>query len=367
MHVVATKLVAMRQPLDQQEAAHERLRDALDELLELDKSDANAWVWRGTAQEPGPWGRGQNGDRSAAVYYAKALELDPDHIGALHFQAHTLENLGRHDEAARLAEAYASQAAGVPHAHHMWAHSLPRLGRWAQAEKTLDTARQLHEAYFEAHAVPAEVDWHYGHNLMVGGVVALRQGNRAQAEQLFKRAYDLRYGGFYEAIYNAPYLSYLLWAGEIDKALAAAAENEKSESSFARLVGASVAGQAHAMNGNTEAAKAALARLEKYYAAFEQDMETETFALFTSFAAHPHRASLEGTVELLTHPERGRVTLLKLGDATAQAQSIDGWAQGLFMLDRFRKLGEARGDKELAAGMKRRIEIIDPEFFSVVR
>lgn len=367
VRAVATKFVAMRQPLEKQSAAQDDLRAALDDLLELDKTDPNAWVWRGTAEEPGPWGRGQNGDRAAAVYYAKALELDPDHLGALHFQAHTLENLGRHEEAAALAERYAKHSPGIPHAHHMWAHSLPRLGRWEDAARTLATARKLHAAYFEEHGVPPETDWHYGHNLMVGGVVALRMGQVEEAERLFRLAYDLDYDGFYEALYDAPYLGFLLWKNDTKTALARAAEAEKSSSSFARLVGASVAGQAHVMRGDLEAARAAKKRFDEYYAQFEKDMEPETFAIFTPYAAHPHKVALEGMIETLEHPEAGTVTLLKLGDASAQAQSIDGWAQGLFLLDRIRKFAEHTENEELAAGMKRRIEIIDPDFFSIER
>lgn len=360
---IRAKFAAMRVPLDEQPAAHGQYKKAVDALIQIDRSDPHAWVFRGMTEEPGPWGRGQNGGRAAAEYYRKALSLDPADVAALHYQAHTLENLGRHQEAAQLAEKFAERVPVVPHAQHMYAHTLPRLGKWEEARKTLVRANELHRAFFAEEKVPPNADWHFGHNLMVLGVVELRLGNQKKAEALFKEAYDLDYAGFYEAIYDAPYLTYLLWAEKYDEALAAARETEKDEqSSFARLVAASVAGEVYVARGDLDAARRAQARVEKHYKVFQKEMADEPFAMFTPYATHEYRTVLPAKIAIAEGDENGRLELLELGDGISQAQTIDAWATGLYLLDRLRKFAAETGDEDLAASMARRIEVIDPDF-----
>jgi hypothetical protein len=56
-------------------------------------------------------------------------------------------------------------ASSVPHAHHMYAHSLLRAGRAREALAEFRTADVLNSDYLRTERIAPHYDWHYRHNL----------------------------------------------------------------------------------------------------------------------------------------------------------------------------------------------------------
>ena len=112
---------------------HDAYKKAIEAAIAKDPSDAELWILRGNAEEPGPWGRGQAGGIGAIAFYEAALARYPGHLGAHHYLVHAFENVGRHGDAAVHGKIYADAVPGVAHAQHMYGHVLPRLGKWKEA------------------------------------------------------------------------------------------------------------------------------------------------------------------------------------------------------------------------------------------
>lgn len=129
----AQQIDAQLAPADKEKEKHESYKRAIEKAIAADPSDAELWILRGNAEEPGPWGRGQAGGIGAIAFYEAALARYPGHLGAHHYLVHAYENIGRHADAAEHGKIYASAAPGVAHAQHMYGHVLPRLGRWKEA------------------------------------------------------------------------------------------------------------------------------------------------------------------------------------------------------------------------------------------
>jgi hypothetical protein len=117
--------------------------------------------------------------------------VSPDHFAAHHYLVHSHEMIGRIDDALVHGEAYVRLAPGVPHAHHMWAHDLRRVGRTRDAIAEFRKADALENAYYAAEGIPAELDWHHQHNLDLLATSHQHQGQMREAEALMRRSFGM--------------------------------------------------------------------------------------------------------------------------------------------------------------------------------
>jgi len=179
---------AIDAPERQREAKHQAYKKAIDELIKTDPDDPYAWILRGNAEEAGAWGRGQVGGVGSIAYYEAALARDPRNLAAHHFLVHSYEGIGRHAEAAEHARRYIEQAPLVPHAHHMYGHVLPRLGKWREALNQFTVADHLERERYKSDKISSAEDWHHGHNLQLLSTVDLRLGNEGEARRLRGRS-----------------------------------------------------------------------------------------------------------------------------------------------------------------------------------
>ena len=177
-------------PRDQLAAQQAEYKAALDALIQFDPDDAHAWVLRGNAEEARRWGRGQRGRVGSIAYYESALQRNPDHFGAHHFLVHSYENIWHYGKAAEHGARLVDLAPDVPHAHHMYAHVLPRLGRWDEALRHLSIADRLHREYFAREGIAPGEDWHYPHNLTLLGTVQQRMGAVDETDRLYKELFE---------------------------------------------------------------------------------------------------------------------------------------------------------------------------------
>ena len=92
----------------------------------------------------------------------EVLRANPDHVGALHFLMHALEDSGRGQEAWPAAERYPALVPAIPHALHMPGHVFVQTGRFEEALRAFENAAAKERSYMTAD--PAYPIDHYLHN-----------------------------------------------------------------------------------------------------------------------------------------------------------------------------------------------------------
>ena len=356
---------AIHAPLEQRTKLHQAYKQAIEELIAFDSNDPHAWILRGNAEEPGPWGRGQVGKVGSIAYYEAALQRDPHNLAAHHFLVHSYENIGRHDIAAKHGKTYAEAAKDIPHAQHMYGHVLPRLGKWQEALHQLSEADRLERKYYVEQNITAEEDWHHGHNLHLLGTVQLRLGNEAEAERLFKEAYELKGRGMLADRYAAPWIEHLLLRERFEEALKTAQEVEHRPSPTARLLGAALAGEANLGLDRLADAKKALKRAEAAEPKVIASLKNTPYESFGSSFSRSFINTLSSEIALRGKtPEEGEQQFIAMADALAVNPRLDAWADGLFRLERMARAARRAGRPALAQALVERMHKIDPGFTS---
>jgi tetratricopeptide (TPR) repeat protein len=337
-------------------------RQGIDELIVLDPDDAHAWVLRGNASERSVSGRGQGGRVASVAYYDAALKRDPEHFGAHHYLVHSYEGLGRYDKAGEHGKRYAAAVSGVPHAQHMYAHVLPRLGKWQEALDQLEKADRLQREYFAAGVAPIE-EWHHGHNIHVMGAVRLRMGNYEEVGKLFEEAFYLEVRSLRDGRFTDPWLGYLLMRGRFEEALSAALEAEKRPLAVARLTGAARAAEALLALGRIEEARAAQKRLQIYFEEFKRDTANPIYERLQNRYQERTVDVVEAQLALVSdHPEEAEAKLIQLADGFAASKTLDGWVTGLFRLEELAGAALRAGRTQLAEELIERMHRIDPDY-----
>jgi tetratricopeptide (TPR) repeat protein len=298
------------------------------------------------------------------AYYYAALTRDPDHFGAHHYLVHTYEGLGHYDKAAEHGRIYAEAVRGVPHAQHMYAHVLPRLGRWEEALSQLDKADRLQREYFQSGVAPIE-EWHHGHNIHLMGAVHMRTGNYEEVEKLFEEAFHLEVRSLRDGRFTDPWLGYLLMRGRFEEALSAALEAEKRPLAVARLIGASRAAEALIALDRIDEAEEAYERMKVYFEIFRRDTANPIYERLQSRYKTRNVDAVEAQLALLgDDPEKGEAVLLKLADGFAASKTFDGWVSGLFRMEELAGVAVRAGRQELAEALIERMHRIDPDYTS---
>jgi len=338
-------------------------RRAIDELIAMDPDDAHAWVLRGNAAEARATGRGQGGRVTSIAYYEAALHHDPDNWPANHYLIHAYEGLGRYEKSGENGAKYAAAVSGVPHAQHMYAHVLPRLGKWQEALSQLGKADELQREYF-ARGIPPVEEWHHGHNIHLMGSVQLRLGNDAEAERLLKEAFYLEVRSLRDGRFTDPWLEYLLLRGRNEEALRAAREAQQRPLALARFIGSARAAEALLALGRTEEARREYERAETHMATFRDDVANHPM-----FGTQPRNwedsllKPLEAQFALVgPNPQEGEEALLKHADGYLDATGFDGWVTGLFRLEQLAGMAQRAGRPQLARELLDRIHRIDPDY-----
>jgi len=331
------------------EAAHARYRSGIDELIALDSRDAHVWVLRGNAQERAFWGRGQGGDEDAIAYYVAALRIEPSHPGAHHFLVHTYENLNRLDEAAIHGKALTSLATGAPHPLHMYAHVLPREGRWQEAREWLAEADRLHRRAITTESVGPADDWHYAHNLHLLGLVELAMSDEQAGAAHLLDAYGIEGRGAFAGFHRAPWIEYLLWKGRFEDALAEAKATEKQAFPMARVIGASLGGEAELAFGNVSEARRALVRALSASKGIGDPQHGNLFESVLPYVARRYTSHLEFLLELADGDSVAASSLLlEHAEGTMTSRSIDVWAAGRMRVETAAAYAEGLGHSDLA-------------------
>ena len=327
---------------------HAAFKRAVDDALAADMEDVELWLLRGNAEERNAAGRGQRGGAASVAFYRQALAVSPDHFAAHHYLVHSYETIGRISEALVHGEAYARLADRVPHARHMWAHDLRRVGRVDDAIAEFEKAHALETAYYEAEGLSEDLDWHRPHNLDLLATCHQHQGRVKKTEAVMRERGRLRPVLAGTEFNGKAWPGFLLWTGRYDEALAASRAMTEGKWISTRAVGHALAGHALLALGRAGEADAALARAETLLA--EVPPGSSTVSYVSRSSVEPYVMGLRGEV-LLRRGQRAEARAL-LKDVQQRIRAVpgpDAWTEALFRLEEIARAARAAGDWDLAA------------------
>jgi tetratricopeptide (TPR) repeat protein len=347
----------------EQSQKFEAYKEAIDRALASYPDDAELWILRGNAEEPGPWGRGQFGGSASIAFYETALVRSPGHLGAHHYLVHSFENIAHPAEAARHGRIYADAAPGVAHAQHMLGHVLPRLGRWEEALAQFRKADAIEEAYAKELSLRPGDDWHHLHNLQLLGYTYLRLGRTAEAEATFRRAFDTPARLPYRGTPQASLAEFYLLRGRLDDALAVSrALQTPTRTPASHAVAAIVEGETLLAMGKMEESRACAARAKKTLEDAYRELPPFQSRYLTIFV-QPYVDQLDTEIALRGDaPGAAEASILAVADALSANPRFDAWGEGLFRLQRIAADARRAGREQLAADIETRMKKIDPEY-----
>ena len=301
-------------------------RNALDRFAAQHPQDPHGLALRDHGESRADdWGQG--GGEAAVPWYEKALEADPSYFPAQHFLAHAFENQGLYPPAVEHARRFSEMAPQAPHAHHMVAHTAPRLGLWGEALAALEAADRLHLRRFETDGLPAEADWHYAHNLRLMAAVALHQGEGDRARNAYRQAFELTVQGARGGFYCGPWIEFLLLQGESENALAAADTCLSRPSNLAQVLGHTYRGEALLDLGRSSEARAETRAARTALQRFLESVGPVSTERILASTARRGLAILEGKLAILDGDRQPAETLLAaLGEDLAAGHTFDAWA-----------------------------------------
>ncbi len=358
----AQQIGAQAAPPSEEKEKHAAYKAALDEALGAYPEDAELWILRGNAEEPGPWGRGQFGGAASIAFYETALVRSPGHLGAHHYLVHSYENIGHHADAAGHGKIYAGSSPGVAHAQHMYGHVLPRLGRWQEALAQFEKADAIEEAYAKAENLRPGDDWHHLHNLQLLGYTYLRLNRVDDAERTFRRAFDTPARLPYRGAPQASLAEFYLLRGQPAEALAVAkALQVDTRTPAARIVATVVEGEALLAMGREADARAAAARAQERLDAGRVALGAQ--GRYLDWFVAPYVAQLETEIALRgKNPADAEASILRVATELSLNPRFDAWGEGLFRLDRIAAEARRAGRTTLAADVEAKMKRIDPDY-----
>jgi tetratricopeptide (TPR) repeat protein len=300
----------------------------------------------GNAAEPNATGRGQRGTAATVAYYDQVLRLVPDHASAHHYLIHSYETIGQIELALEHGEEFARMAPAIPHASHMWAHDLRRVGRIDDAIVQFKKTDSLERAYYKSENIDPALDWHHSHNLDLLATCYQHKGQMKLAEETMREADDLDILSAYQAFNMKATPAFLLHRARYEDALEAAGVLTRMEYPQASTVGYALATQALIGLHRIPEAQLALVKAEEELA----KVPVVTPGII------PKRSMVQGWVdaargELLLHTgktEEANTVLKAAQKALRAAPGPDAWTQALFRLETMARSARDAGDWALA-------------------
>jgi tetratricopeptide (TPR) repeat protein len=346
--VRAKQIDAMAAAQEKADDAHFAYIKAIDAALEGDPADAELWTLRGNAEEPGgAFGRGQRGTASSIAFYERAIALAPGHFGAHHYLIHSYEQIGHFDKALEHGKVYADAASEVPHALHMYAHDLMKLGRTGEAIEVFGRARTLEHAYYEREDIARDFDWHHAHNLALLALSHRHEGQLDEAEALLREGASVGQSSPVRKGYYQGVLLDLLYArGRHDEVVREARELSAWTQLPVKALGHALAARSLMAQGRQADAAPHIDALAK------GGSEAGMYGIYADLQA----GLALGEHELRSGKRAAGAQRLRAVMARARGQrSPDGWIEGLFTLEAVFEIARATGEWALAADAAARL------------
>jgi tetratricopeptide (TPR) repeat protein len=296
-------------------------------------------------QTSGHSGPGMHGDSASLRHYERARAVAPDYFAIDHYTAHAYENIGRPKEALSYAQRFATNAANVPHAHHMFGHVLRQVDRMSDAIAEFEKADALHTAATNADGIPADLDWHYRHNLDLLATSYQYVGKMTQASTLLKRSFEIQSVGRLgqdQDVHKRTWPLFLLSRGRSQDALDAARAMQRQANPLVQALGHVMASRAlQALDKPEDAAAEGNAALTQMRA-----LGTPGGTLVPDFELAQGEYLLRaGNAEAGGKMLRSAVTKL-MAD-----RSPDAWIATVFQLEAAVRVARERGQVALATDL----------------
>ncbi len=201
----------------------DRYAGTLDRALAAAPQDVELLLLRGeAASAPAGGGGGRDSDAASIRFFERARQAAPDAFAPRHYLAHAYENSNQVTLALRESEVYVKMAPAVPHAHHMLAHSLRRVGRTSEAIAEFERAAMLATAGARGDRMQLDADWHTHHNTALLASAYRYVGRWRDAARLLAAAFQQSAPLLPEELAKRQWPEFLLARGRPAEALAAA-------------------------------------------------------------------------------------------------------------------------------------------------
>jgi tetratricopeptide (TPR) repeat protein len=321
-------------------------RGDLEQATRQFPTDAELWLLLGNAREFRASGRGQGSTPAGNAIYEKVLVLAPNHPAAHHYLIHGYEGMMNYEKALVHGEAYARLSPNLPHARHMYAHDLMKIGQVDSAINELDKADSQEETLYKTDHYKPDYDWHHAHNLNLLALCYQYQGRINKARQALRRTYALTTPGrddwsFYT---KRSYPELLISVGRISKAQPMATAMSQAAVPAERLTGHYLLGlialRQHNMDQAIVEQKAAEAELPA--------IRKLPYGVVDWVEAYP---KFLATLILLNDPAQRGPALDKaraFQKAARRESGPDGWAEALFQLETIASVAQQQGLTEFA-------------------
>ncbi len=303
----------------------------VDGALAAHLDDPLMWVLRGNAEETNASGRGQRGTSSSIAFYQATLRLVPDHATAHHYLVHSYETIGNIEKALEHGEVYARMSPAIPHAAHMWAHDLRRVGRVDDAIAQFLKTDALERDYYEAEGIDPALDWHHGHNLDLLASCYEHKGQMELTEKILRESATLKPLSAYRAFNMRELPNFLIHRARNEEALEEGRKLTKTDFPQSRCVGHALAGEALLGLGRIDEAK-------KELEAARRELETVPKLAIgldpTPGMVKPWVDALHGHLLLRTGQGKEAYPILEnVVRGLRTAPGPDAWSQALFRLE----------------------------------
>jgi tetratricopeptide (TPR) repeat protein len=328
-------------------------RKAVSDAIAADPNDPWLWIQRAFADEGTPLAHGQNGAADTIAFYLTAISIAQDEFPAHHYLAHTLETLGRTQDALQQSQIYARMAPNIPHAHHMVGHDLRRAGRTEEAIAEFQRADELEKAYYQFEKIRPEYDWHRVHNLSLLAMCHQSLGQMKSAEAFLRDAFAMPVYVDVAEFNRREWPEFLLGRRRYEEALAAAQDLTGSQWTMGRFAGHSVSARALLRLNRLGEAQAELSLAER-----------ELGKLPTAVIAALPDAGLARAELLLRTAKREEASQLfhRIVQDVRGVPGPDSWSQALFQLESIAETARESGDWELAEFAARQMLEHDPTY-----
>lgn len=326
---------------------------ALDAALRTSPEDVELLLLRGEAASATGGATGTATDGAAVPFFQRAQKVSPMAFGPRHYLAHAYENSGQVDLALQESQAYVRMAPAVPHAHHMAAHSLRRVGRIQEAIAEFEQAQALANATFKTDPVPPEYDWHTLHNASLLAGAYRYVGRLKTADGVLREAFGVSAPLLAEELGKRDWPALLLARGALADALTAAMQLVRHTDPIVRAAGHLLAAHVHMAAGRLpDAGREADAALTDLRAGGPLASELA-----------PALRMAQGEFLLRSGDrERGRAMIRQAVASLRAEPGPDAWGQTLFALEAATTAARQAGDSALAAQLAEEMRLHDPNY-----
>jgi tetratricopeptide (TPR) repeat protein len=318
-------------------------RRTLKQSVRRFPEDSELALLIGNAQERYATGRGQGSTPKGIAVYEEILKRYPEHPAAHHYLVHSYEGAKSYDKALAHGDVYARLAPGLPHAGHMYAHDLMKIGQLDAAIRYLSEADSVERSTYETERYQPDYDWHHAHNLSLLALCYQYQGRMAEAEAALKRVYALvRPGNPEMAFYTKKgYLELLVARERFTEAETRASDLLKAKTASERLLGHYIRGLVRIQHGHWADAQRESAAAGTELTTLEKTDPTG----FVVSRIRPFTRHLTALLDLHAAgarpeaPDRIALDRVRKFQQSARDQSgPDGWIEALFQLETIAQL-----------------------------